>query len=150
MMQTPRFNAWQFLHPDLDAPAAYAGFQIGPAGHIEMVDAEASIRQSILLLLSTAPGERVMRPEYGCSLQGLVFAPNDDTTAGLAIHYVRQALNRWEPRIEIVKLDAGRADGGVQSAGGPVPERLAIELEYRVKATQRQGRVGFEISLVGD
>ena len=41
-----------------------------------------------------------MRPGYGCHLFRLAFAPNDDTTAGLAIHYVRQALERWEPRIE--------------------------------------------------
>ncbi len=137
-----RYRAWQFLHPDLDVPQDFAGLQIGPTGRVEMVQEDASVRQAILLLLSTAPGERVMRPDYGCSLRHLVFAPNDDTTAGLAIHYVRRALERWEPRIDILKLDAGRSeDSG---------ERLTIQLEYRVKATQRAGRAAFDIDLAGD
>ena len=140
--QLRRYRAWQFLHPDLDVPAEFSGLRIGPAGRVEMVEEDASVRQAILLLLSTSPGERVMRPEYGCSLRHLVFAPNDDTTAGLAIHYVRQALERWEPRVEIVKLDAGRAEG----AG----DRLTILLEYKVKASRRTGRAAFDINLAGD
>src|SRR6185436_9905702 len=96
-------------------------------GALAMVEGDQSIRQAILLLLSTSPGERLMRPEYGSHLNRLLFAPNDQTTAGLAIHYVRQALERWEPRVEIVQLDAG-ADPGV-------PERLNIVLRYRVRAS---------------
>jgi uncharacterized protein len=134
-----QYRAWQFLHPDLDGPEEFAGLQIGPSGRVELVEGEASIRQAILLLLSTAPGERVMRPDYGCSLRHLLFSPNDDTTAGLAIHYVRQALNRWEPRIDIVKLDA-------EGSG----ERLSIQLDYRIKATQRRGWATFDINLTGD
>ncbi len=142
-MKAPtRCRGWQFLLPDLDAPEGSAGLQVGPAGRVEMVEEDASVRQAILLLVSTSPGERVMRPDYGCSLGHLMFWPNDDTTAGLAIHYVRQALERWEPRIEILKLDAGRAEGA--------DERLHIELEYRVKATQRTARAAFDINLVGD
>ena len=142
MTEPHRYRAWQFLHPDLDVPEGFAGLQIGPSGRVQMVEAEASVRQAILLLISTSPGERVMRPDYGCSLRHLVFSPNDDTTAGLAIHYVRQALERWEPRIEIMKLDAGRDE---QSA-----ERLTVVLEYRVKATRRTERTAFSISLTGD
>ena len=53
-----------------------------------MIAGDAAIRQSIILLLTTTPGERVMRPDYGCPLHRLMFQPNDATTAGLAIHYV--------------------------------------------------------------
>ena len=53
-----------------------------------------AVRQSILMLLSTRPGERVMPPDYGCPIHRLVFSPNDATTAGLAIHYVRHSLLR--------------------------------------------------------
>lgn len=141
MRETRRYRAWQFLHPDLDAPESAAGLRIGPAGRIAMVEDEASVRQSILMLLSTAPGERVMRPDYGCSLRHLIFSPNDDTTAGLAIHYVRRALEKWEPRIEILRLDATRDEG--------TGERLTLLLEYRVKATQRTGRADFAINLTG-
>ncbi len=142
MKELRRNRAWRFWHPDLDVSAEFSGLQIGPNGRVEMVQEDASVRQAILLLLSTSPGERVMRPTYGCSLRHLVFSPNDDTTAGLAIHYVRQALDRWEPRIEIVRLDAGRGEGD--------GERLNITLEYRVKATQRTERTSFDVNLTGD
>ena len=141
-MNAPRYRAWRFLHPDLDlVGVGPAGLRVSPSGGISMVQEEASVRQAILLLLSTVPGERVMRPDYGCELHRLVFAPNDDTTAGLAIHYVRRALERWEPRIDILALDANR--------GPDEPFRLDISLEYRVRTTQRTGRLLFGLDLVG-
>ena len=66
-----------------------------------------------------------MRPEYGCALHELAFAPCDDTTAGLAIHLVRQAIRRFEPRVDIVDLDAARDPA--------TPSRLDITLNYRVR-----------------
>ena len=105
-MTVRRYRAWRFLHPDIDAQEEFAGLGISARGGIEMVDEQASVRQAILLLLSTVPGERVMRPEYGCDVHKLIFSPNDNTTAGLAIHFVKQALDRWEPRIEVTYLDA--------------------------------------------
>ena len=107
-MNRARYRAWRFVHPDFDIDQSAVGLRISNTGAIEMVEAGASVRQAILLLLSTRPGERVMRPTYGCDLHRLVFSPNDDTTAGLAIHYVRQALDLWEPRIDVIRLDAGR------------------------------------------
>jgi phage baseplate assembly protein W len=107
-----------------------------------MVEEQDSVRQAILMLLSTAPGERVMRPDYGCDLQRLVFSPNDDTTAGLAIHYVRLALERWEPRIEILQLDANQ--------NAERPELLDISIEYRVRTTQRAERLGLSLNLAGE
>ena len=92
-----------------------------------MVEGDAAIRQAILLLLSTTPGERVMRPDYGSRLHRLVFAPNDDTTAGLAIHYVRQALRRWEPRVDVLDVDAG--------PDPDTPSRLTVRVRYRVRAS---------------
>jgi hypothetical protein len=106
-----------------------------------MVDDSDSVRQAILLLLSTIPGERVMRPDYGCQLHRLVFSPNDETTAGLAIHYVRQALDRWEPRIDVLRLDAERNTED--------PEQLIISLEYRVRATQQTDATTFSFNLAG-
>ena len=113
------YRAWRFVHPDLDpaAPDQTAGLQLAD-GRLQMVAGADAVRQSILLLLSTRPGERVMRPEYGCDLYRLAFAANDDMTAGLAMHYVRQAVERWEPCAEIVRVDAGRDQDA--------PERLNI------------------------
>jgi len=122
-----RYRTWRFIHPDFDLEEETVGLCLSNTGGIRMVTEHASVRQAILLLLTTTPGERVMRPGYGCHLHRLVFSPNDDTTHGLAIHYVRQALLRWEPRIEIISLDARRNDED--------PGRMDILLEYRLKKT---------------
>jgi uncharacterized protein len=136
-----RYRAWRFLHPDFDATGEFGGLQVDPTGKIAMVAGSDSVRQAILLLLSTRPGERVMRPEYGCNIHRLIFAPNDDTTAGLAIHYVRQALDRWEPRIDLIRLDAQRDP--------ETPERLNVTLEYLVRATQRVEQLSLPVGLTG-
>src|SRR5829696_2932070 len=141
-MNGPRYRAWQFLHPDIDVPEEFAGLGISPTGGIDMVEDQASVRQAILLLLSTIPGERVMRPDYGCELYKLIFSPNDNTTAGLAIHYVRQALDRWEPRIQVTFLDA--------DPNPEEPGRLDILLEYRLRRSEREDQLTFSINLAGE
>ena len=103
------------------------GLVLGATGALSTVDGDESVRQAIVLLLTTVPGERLLRPDYGAGLHRLVFAPNDPTTAGLAIHYVRSALHRWEPRVRIVELDA--------AADPDDPARLVIRLVYRVRAS---------------
>ncbi len=96
-------------------------------GGIETVAAEADIEQSIRIILETAPGERVMRPEFGCGLHNLVFAPNSPATAGLVAYHVQEALGRWEPRIEVEEIqvapDARR------------PAVLLIDIRYRIRST---------------
>jgi uncharacterized protein len=136
-----RYRAFRFVHPDIEAFEDEAGLRASPTGAISMVEGHASVRQAILLLLSTEPGERVMRPDYGCELYRLMFSPNDDTTAGLAIHYVRRALERWEPRIEVLRLDAGRDPHN--------PALLTIMLEYKVRATQRVEQFEIPLDLAG-
>ena len=137
---SPHWRSWRFRVPPYDAPPGEpVGLMIDPAGAIDTVADDEAIRQSLLLLISTRPGERVMRPEYGCDLSRLVFAPNDDTTAGLAIHFVRKAVERWEPRVEVLSVDA-RLD----------PEeatRLEIVLDYRVRATLRADSVVVGVDL---
>jgi Bacteriophage baseplate protein W len=141
-MNIGRYRAWRFLHPDLDMPEDWAGLSFSPTGGIEMVVGRESVRQAVLLLLSTRTGERVMRPDYGCDLHKLIFSPNDDTTAGLAMHYVRQAIERWEPRIVIERLDAGRDEA--------YPERLNILLEYRMSSSNTRDSLMFSVNLTGE
>ncbi|ANE57826.1 hypothetical protein AYM39_17345 [Methylomonas sp. DH-1] len=121
-------------------PNAPTGLEISAGGGIRMVSEDLSVRQAILMLLTTVPGERVMRPEYGCSLDKLAFMPNDATTHGLAIHFVRQALERWERRIEILKLDAG--------SNPDDPTRIDIFLDYRVRRTLGRDQLLFGYPLV--
>ena len=143
-MSVARSRGFRFAGIELGAvgfqPDAPAGPTLTPAGRLEMVADGHAVRQAIVLLLTTLPGERVMRPDYGCPLDRLMFAPNDATTAGLAIHYVRQSLARWEPRIEIARLDAGiAADAG----------RLTVYLEYRLKSTGSTQRLDMALDLQG-
>jgi phage baseplate assembly protein W len=132
-----RHCALRFTHPDLDAGTP--GLHLVPGiRRLETVDGDASVRQAILLLLSTRPGERVMRPDYGCDLHHLAFASNDETTAALAIYYVRRALDMWEPRVDVLELDAT-----------PDPEQgvLTIHLVYQVRITQQTDQVSFDVRL---
>lgn len=153
----PTLSGWRFDVPQLDQPDLPIGLQANPSGGIDTVNDDAAIRQSLLLLLSTRPGERVMRPTYGCDLDRLVFSPNDDTTAGLGMHLVQQAVSRWEPRIEVLRVDAGRvelsalaqaADADTASDGlTDYSSQLAIVLDYRVRVTGRTGQVVIQLDL---
>jgi len=139
-MRAERDRAFRFWHPDLDAEAE-AGMPLSFVGAPAMVSGDGAIRQSLLMLISTSPGERVMRPEYGCNLRRVLFNPNDDTTAGLALHYVRQAVTRWEPRVQLLTLAATRDEAH--------PSRLVIVLEYRVRSTLRTDALTIPIDLAG-
>jgi len=143
-VSTPRYRAWRFTDPDSVQPGKAVGLGVSSRGGVDMVEGLHAVRQAILMLLATRPGERLMRPHYGCNLHRLVFSPNDLTTAGLAIHYVRQSLERWEPRVEIIHLDAIRPEGAA-SAGV-----LEIYLEYRVRATLESERMAYAFDLTGD
>ena len=135
-------TAFRFDVPALEGGGQEpGGFALTTTGKLQMIDGAASVRQAILLLLSTEPGERVMRPTYGCSLEHLVFSPNDETTAGLVIHYVRRALETWEPRIDILDLDAG--------PNPEQPEILEISLRYRLKASGWVDQLRLPFSLQG-
>ena len=100
---------------------------VGHGGGIALVSGEQDIEEAIWIILGTAPGERVMRPEFGCELQGQVFSVYNPTTAGLIDYHVREALGRWEPRIEVeaVKIDLDPQQAGV----------LVIEIRYRIRST---------------
>lgn len=144
IMQT---NSWRFVLPGADDlgltshPALESGLRQSPQGGVDLVAGDAAIRQAILLLLSTQPGERLMRPDYGCDLRQLLFLPNDDATAALAIYYVRHALTRWEPRIDLVTLDAHRDPDA--------PWNLIIELTYRVRVTGQVAQLALALDLTG-
>jgi len=78
--------------------------RVGATGGIALVTEHREIEEAIRLILSTAYGERPMRPEFGCGIHDLVFAPADATTAGQIAYEVRLSLSRWEPRIDVVDV----------------------------------------------
>lgn len=99
-------------------------------GGIAMANDEENIRQSIWMILNTAPGERVMRPDFGCGIHELVFAPNTPGTAGQVIAEVREALVRWEPRVDVLEVDAVPDD--------TQPNLLLIAIAYQVRTTNNR------------
>lgn len=84
-------------------------------GSIALVRGDREVAESIRLILGTAPGERPMRPEFGCAIHDLVFAPADAQTAGQLAGEVRLTLERWEPRIDLhdVLVHFDQVDDGV-------------------------------------
>jgi phage baseplate assembly protein W len=102
---------------------------VDETGRIAESAGEERIRQSILIILGTRPGERIMRPDFGCELHSLAFAPNTTATANLARHYVEAALTRWEPRIEL----SGVAVGNDLAAAA-----LVINVAYRIRGTDAE------------
>ena len=91
---------------------------------------EENIRESIFVIIGTAPGERIKRPEFGCQIHELMFAPNNATTAALAAHYCEEALLKWEPRVQNLVVDAVPA--------ADQPNRLDIRISYQVIYTNEQ------------
>ncbi|MDB4964463.1 MAG: hypothetical protein JWN44_152 [Myxococcales bacterium] len=101
--------------------------EVDRSGGIAQSEDDEAIRQSIHIILGTAPGERVMRPNFGCSIHDLVYAPNNLNTASLAAHYTVEALSKWEPRIEEIEAAADPSSDD--------PNRLNISIKYKVRAT---------------
>jgi hypothetical protein len=99
----------------------------GNSGRIALARRERDIEDAITMILLTPKGQRVMRPDFGCQIHDLVFAPNDAKTAGLAAYYVEEALLFWEPRIRLIEVTA--------EADPDNRERLLIHIDYEVKAT---------------
>jgi uncharacterized protein len=104
-------------------------------GLVASVEYEEDIRQSILIILETAPGERVMRPNFGCGIHEMVFTALDSTSLQLIRSSVEEAMRRCEARIEVIGVTF---DETAVSEG-----RLLIELEYRVRRTNQTGNLVF-------
>jgi phage baseplate assembly protein W len=108
-----------------------AGFsfpmQLDPAGSILLVRREREIEESIHLILGTAFGERPMRPEFGCGIHDYVFAEADAATAGLIAFEVREALQRWEPRVDVVNVEVTVDDAA--------RNLLWIDVQYAIRGT---------------
>jgi phage baseplate assembly protein W len=111
-------------------------------GEIALVSGTEDIEQSIRIILSTRPGERVMRPEFGCHAHELLFEPRDAATLTLMKQYVGNALRRWEPRIEVMGVDV-YIDAGQDGA-------IIVEVNYLVKETHDQRSIVYPFFLAGE
>jgi phage baseplate assembly protein W len=116
--------------------------QFNPRGQIALAAGERDIVRAIQLILSTMPGERVMRPEFGCQAWDLVYSPIDAETISMMSNYVTDALNRWEPRIDV---------DGVESFSDPEDDgRLLVEIRYTIKATHDPRSIVYPFFIVDE
>ncbi|MBV9927293.1 MAG: GPW/gp25 family protein [Acidobacteria bacterium] len=107
--------------------------QVSAAGRIAQSRYEQRIEESIYLILSTAKGERVMMPDFGCGIHELVFAPNNVQTRTLVVQQVREALVAYERRIDVLDVTAESSEGE--------PNLLLVRVNYRVRANNALGNL---------
>ena len=107
--------------------------QVTPGGQIAQARYEQRIEESIYLILTTSKGERVMLPDFGCGIHDLVFAPNNSTTVAIAVHTVREALVAYEPRIDVLDINAESAPDELNL--------LLIRINYRIRANNARGNL---------
>lgn len=120
-MNTQRDNTRNFLGVGWKFP-----LQVDARGRITTARYEQRIEESLYLILSTVPGERVMMPKFGCGMHDLVFAPNNAATRNLVVDQVRRALIDYEPRIDVLNVNAETSEGEANL--------LLIRVDYRIRS----------------
>jgi uncharacterized protein len=114
--------------------------RIDPQGGLALTNDRSELVQAIYIILSTSPGQRVMRPTFGCRLHEIVFAPNNSHTAAQARRFVEEALGMWEPRINVIQVEVT-----------PDPNennRLLIDILYEVKANRDKRSLVYPFYLI--
>jgi phage baseplate assembly protein W len=116
--------------------------QVDHRGGLALSHGEEDIEQAIGLILATTPGERPMRPEFGCDLHDLVFDTVDAAMVGKMDMAIRAALDRWEPRIEVMEIDFDLS----QTAHG----ELVVTIGYRVRTTNNRRNLVYPFYVIPD
>jgi phage baseplate assembly protein W len=118
----------KFLGTGLSFPV-----RVSPGGALTYSAGEQSVREAIWVLLGTARGERQMLPRFGCGIQDLVFAPNNQTTWGNVQHLVKESLTEWEPRIDVLAVTVSAAAGEENT--------FLIRVDYRIRSNNAFGNL---------
>jgi phage baseplate assembly protein W len=113
-------------------------------GGIALAADTTDIDQAIVAILSTGIGQRVMRPDFGCKIHDLAFAPINAQTLGLVQRYVEEAIGWWEPRVDVVDVEV-TTDSFMRAVG-----KLIINIRYRVKSTQDERSLVYPFYLIGE
>ncbi|NEO31311.1 MAG: GPW/gp25 family protein [Symploca sp. SIO3C6] len=129
-------------------PKAFLGVGVGfplqldQEGNLQTAEYEESVRQSILIILGTAKGERVMRPDFGCGIYDLVFESNTASTAGKVSQAVQDSLLRFEPRIDVLDIR-------IQAQSNEEGECLLVNIDYQIRATNNVFNLVYPFYLEG-
>jgi len=113
----------------------------GHSGQLSLSEYDDDVWEAIKLLLGTRKGERRMRPIFGCGIHDLVFEINDATVAGLIIGSVREAITRFEHRVDLldVRVRDEQAESGV----------LEIEIDFRIRESNHELNRVYDFYLPG-
>jgi phage baseplate assembly protein W len=101
--------------------------RINPTGGINWSSGPQRIQDSIWIILSTSPGERVMRPTFGAGVKDYVFEPNSPTMQARLASAIKNALSQWEPRIDV--------DDVTVTQDANQPNHVLASIQYRIRAT---------------
>ena len=128
------------MSPEDDAGFLGRGWAFPPrvnahTGEAALVEQAADVAESLRILMSTRPGERIMQPDYGCSLHDLVFETNSAETRSAAETAIRQAVLFYEPRITLHRVDVDLVDW--------LEGRMSVELSYSIDATNSRANMVF-------
>lgn len=115
--------------------------RVGADGRLAWSEGEENVRESIRVLLLTEPAERLMREEFGCGLRRFLFEPNTVTTRTLIREAVANTIKAWEPRVAV--------EGVTVEPDAEDPRLVAVEIHFRLVATQAVGRLGLTLQLEG-
>lgn len=115
------------------------GFGLAPDGRVALSEGPVNIRQSIEIILSTEPGERLLRPSFGAGLRQFLFEPNTPATHRLIEERITRSIERWEPR---VRLDAVSVIGDQRELAVAV-----AEIRYNLVATSEPGAITIGIDV---
>jgi Bacteriophage baseplate protein W len=115
--------------------------RVGADGRLAWSQDEQNVRESIQIILLTEPGERLLREEFGCGLRRYLFEPNTATTRRQIQDRIVQAIGRWEPRVSLDDVTVDAAPGN--------PRLVAINIFFRLVATQAQGFMSLSLELEG-
>lgn len=113
--------------------------QVDALGGIEMTSDDENIRQSMMLILGTAPGERMMRPEFGCAIHDILFAPNTLATAARIEYEVKRSLIEFEPRVDDIEVVA-KPDDLEES-------RMNVTISYTIRKTNTKANLVYPFYL---
>ena len=114
--------------------------QVDPTGAIKLLGAAEDIESAMRIVLMTAPGERVMRPEFGCTIWDLLFEPITSTLLGQITNAVELALAQWEPRIVVDNVEA--------EAENPDDGLVRVHITYTVRMTNNRRNLVFPFYVI--
>ena len=126
-------------------PAPIVGFPLLPRpdqdGELSFGTPEASVREAIQVILSTRPGEQLMRPDFGGGLATMLGRQNTIETRRAIQDLVTTSLQRWEPRVAVVRVDVNELPDA--------PSRIRVEIVYRLQRTGALQQTGLLMDLAG-